>query len=228
MAPPPTDYGLDEFVRQVYLVILGFGFAIFAETILMDLPARGTALVPQLVYFAAVYYFIAYDWLAYNVLSDRFPYPVSATAPFGGLGRFYADLAALLVKAFIVFIATQPLTYRTLLFAGGLFAVWHLVIAGWFLVGRMEGVTASSGGPHLRMSLLYAGLTAGAFAANRTFGVPPDAANLPFVVLLSGVVVAYSTVRTRTLIRTRLDDSAPDSAPVVARPDPAGPDDEPR
>jgi hypothetical protein len=108
---------LVRYHQEIYIVVLGLGFGFFAQNFVGDLFEPGTSTLWKyimsqlmgLIFFISLYYFFAYDWIAYNILLRRFPYTI--TGNLLSMGRCYADLVALLVKASLISIAAQKVTF---------------------------------------------------------------------------------------------------------------------
>lgn len=200
--------GLVELVKRMYVVILGLGFSfIIRDLLLADYgPVVAAA---KLLYFLGLYYFLSYDWMAYTVLVDAYPYSVGERAGLAPQGRFYADLTHLLIKAGLIFLALQTLDAVTLAGASLLFAGWHVTIVLWHLFAHLEydtyDVTWRS---HSRMIGLYLALAAGMLALADAAASPSG--RLLLVLLLMLVVVLYATSRKRTLIAQLTRASEPD------------------
>ncbi len=127
---------LEQFVKEIYIVILGVGFAYFASGFLDQLFNKGIFNWSQLVYFCSLYYFLSYDWIAYNSLICRFPYKIlSGSLSFG---RFYSDLFALVLKTGLIFLSTQTVSVLHLISAATLFLGWHGTILVWFYFAKRD------------------------------------------------------------------------------------------
>lgn len=188
---------LEEFVREIYIILLGLGFALFAERFLSEYFATGTLYVSQLLYFVAIYYFLSYDWMAFNVLIDRYPYPVGPDAPLQGHGRFYADLVALLVKSLLIFVATQPLDVSNVQLAALALAAWHGCILTWYyFLGREVDDLPRVWPAQAAMSAVYVGF---AGALTRAPAKPRPLVADGVVILLALIVFGYAASRKRTL-----------------------------
>lgn len=133
-----TEFGreLEHYIREIYVIILGLGFGFFVQSFVNNLFNNGTFKITGLVFFLSLYYFFSYDWVAYTSLTRRFPYRV--TRNLRSMGRFYSDLFALLVKACLIFIATQRVDFYHLLSAAILFSLWHASILVWYYFGTRE------------------------------------------------------------------------------------------
>ncbi len=125
-----------SYVKEIYILVLGLGFAVFAMQFITSLVDKQTFKALQLVYFSTIYYFMAYEWVAYALLTAKYPYKISARA--ASQGRFYADLAALVLKAGLIFVAAEVDTIFHLLFVVALFLAWHLVILVWLAFARRD------------------------------------------------------------------------------------------
>jgi hypothetical protein len=182
----------------MYVVVLGLGFTfIVRDFLLTDYGPFTTA--AKLLYFIGLYYFLSYDWIAYALLIESYPYSLTETTDLVAQGRFYADLTHLLLKAGLIFLALQTLDAVTLAVAALLFAGWHLAIVFWHMLARVEydtyPVSWLSHGVMIIFYLVFAVL----MVAFDDFVISAFDRLLSVLVLI-GFAVGYATYRKRELL----------------------------
>lgn len=128
---------LEQFVKEVYIIILGLGFAYFAKGLLENIFTISIFnSLTQFIYFCSLYYFLSYDWIAYNSLIYKYPYKIYGNKP--TFGRFYSDIFALILKSVLIFVSTQTVDIANLFLAAILFIMWHLTIIIWYYFAKQE------------------------------------------------------------------------------------------
>jgi hypothetical protein len=201
--PPRTsiiDDNSTKLIKDMYLIILGLGFTFIVQ----DLMLTGYGLydfVTKLIYFLGLYYFLSYDWIAYTLIINRYPYSMTESLKLRYQGRFYADLSHLLIKSGLIFLALRTLDYVTLAFASGLFALWHIAIVGWHLFAQYEYDQYKdevNWEIHWVMFPLYLLLGSGILILGNAIALRSN--SIALVVILMVIVVGFSTYRKRDLI----------------------------
>ena len=198
--PHPINASLERWIKNIYLIVLGLGFSF----IIRDLVVRfetPVVTVTTVVYFLALYYFLSYDWIAYSALINEYPYEVAEHSDLFYQGRFYIDMTHLLFKTVLIFLPLRPYNRVTLAAIPGLFAAWHATVVVWHEFGRREypdGYDVPSRS-HALMVFPFVGLSGGVWFLFARF--PGQYTALVLVLVLSSVILYYTTFRKRTIIR---------------------------
>lgn len=194
-----------ELIEEIYLIVVGLGFAfIIRDLVIRDFSSTQFSfvkIVAELVYFGTIYYFLAFDWVAYRLLIEKYPYSIAGDTSRFPQGRFFTDATHLIIMAVLIFLALRPLDLLRLLAASALFAAWHLAIVLWHIFARLEyganyTVTWRS---HAGMVLLY--LALGLIMVFLHGIIPEPYDILALVALLSIIVVTYAMIRKQKLIQ---------------------------
>ena len=135
---------LVDYIKRIYLIILGLGFSYFIIKFF-----DGVYGTYQLIYFFSIYYFISYDWTAYIILINRYPYKISSNIL--SQGRFYSDYFALVLKGGLIFLSSLTIiappnivSTGTLFSIATLFLLWHFTIIAWFYFAKKEYTESSN------------------------------------------------------------------------------------
>jgi len=197
---------LSRYVEEVYIIILGIGFILFVTEgdFAKPLFDTGSFNWPPLLYFFSLYFFLTYDWIAYNSLIERYPYPVSHSRV--SLGRFFCDIFALLIKSFLIFLSTREVTYIHVLSASFLFVLWHSTIMVWYAFAKSDQVKPPPiWRTHLLMVVVYAifGLAL-RFLSNRFPIFIANKVNI-FLVVLCMIIILHAFIRMRYLLKRLTD-----------------------
>jgi len=194
---------LEHYAKEIYVVVLGLGFAYFIGSFISDLSGdvRPVNLAMRLVYFCSLYYFFTYDWIAYNSLVRNFPY--SITVSLRSLGRFYTDLFALLVKACLLFLAAQVVDYLNTLLIAILFVCWHATILVWYYFARSDYANMPRLWPtHVRMMIVYFVFTLLLLLSAQYFPQSQTARGVQVsLAILCAIIVAHAAWRTKYLLK---------------------------
>ncbi len=195
----------ERYVREIYIIVLGLGFALFVSEFVNAISnphdMRLISLALSVAYFCSLYYFFTYDWIAYNSLIRRFPYVV--TGDLSSMGRFYTDLFALLVKACLLFLATQTVDYYQILSVVALFAVWHVTMVVWYYFGIRDYSTIPLlWSTHVVMVGIYLVYCFLLVQALRYFPHLQTAAGIRIpVIVLCLIIVGHATWRKKYLLK---------------------------
>jgi hypothetical protein len=128
-----------KYIRELDIIILGIGVlrfvsdsdfshVLFADDVKFSIDIVFN-IAFDVIFFATIYIFLTYDWIAHSALMLNFPY--KADGKFGNLTRMYIDLFQLFMKALLVYICTVKITAWHLLLTASFFTIWHSVILLW-------------------------------------------------------------------------------------------------
>lgn len=190
----------------MYLIILSLGFTFIVRDLILT-GYEHFDFAAKLLYFLGLYYFLSYDWIAYTLLVDEYPYSMTEDLDFRYQGRFYTDLTHLLFKSGLIFLALRTLDFVTLAFASVLFALWHAAIVGWHLFAQYEYDQYEDEVDweiHLVMVPLYLVLSVWILVFGNDIARQFD--DLVLVIILMIFVVWFSTYRKRDLIEQFRED----------------------
>jgi len=200
---------LEQYVKEIYILILGLGFALFVSTFTANAFAGGAFNLSALVYFGSLYFFLTYDWIAYNLLMEKFPYRLAYGL--SSFGRFYADLTALLIKTFLIYLSTQEVNFIHTIAGTLLFALWHLTIICWHRFAQREyTVSRTIWQSHLFMVFTYLWFAEILFLSHsRSPFLPAQLRIQIWLLILCGIIVIHAAWRKVYLLNGLMTNDLP-------------------